>query len=68
MVQEAAFAQEIKTLQHHEVMQTNNRVSKLCPFLDDEGILQVGGHLTHAALHPDVKHPVILLRNSHVST
>ncbi|XP_030600875.1 uncharacterized protein LOC115790965 [Archocentrus centrarchus] len=70
MVQEAAFAQEIKTLQHHEVMQTNDRVNKLhklCPFLDDHGILRVGGRLMHAALHPDVKHPVILPRNSHVT-
>ncbi|XP_052386018.1 uncharacterized protein LOC127933238 [Carassius gibelio] len=68
MVQAAAFTQEIKTLQHQEVMQTKNRVSKLCPFLDNQGLLREGGRLTHAALHPNVSHPVILPKNSHVST
>ncbi|KAL3975616.1 lysophosphatidylglycerol acyltransferase 1 [Sarotherodon galilaeus] len=70
MVQETAFAQEIKTLQHHDVMQMKDKVNKLhklCPFLDDQGILRVGGRLTHAALHPNVKHPAILPRDSHVS-
>ncbi|CAI5654355.1 unnamed protein product [Oreochromis niloticus] len=70
MVQETAFAQEIKTLQHHDVMQMKDKVNKLhklCPFLDDQGILWVGGRLTHAALHPNVKHPAILPRDSHVS-
>lgn len=32
MVQAAVFTQEIKTLQHHEVMQTKNRVSKFQHF------------------------------------
>lgn len=69
MVQETAFAQEIKSLQQHEVMQTKDRVNKLhkfCPFLDDQGILRVGGRLTHVALHPDVKHSAILPRKSRV--
>ncbi|CAI5661726.1 unnamed protein product [Oreochromis niloticus] len=70
MVQETAFAQQIKPLQHHDVMQMKDKVNelhKLCPFLDDQGILRVGGRLTHAALHPNVKHPAILPRDSHVS-
>lgn len=71
MAQEKAFAQEIKTLQHHETLHTKDKVNKrhkLYPVLDDQGILRVGGCLSHSALHPEVKHPAILPRNSHVST
>lgn len=39
----------------------------LSPFPDDQGILWVGGHLTRAALHPHVKHPAVLPRDSHAS-
>lgn len=70
MVQEAAFSQEIQLLQSHKEIPVKGRVSKLhrlSPFLDDRGVLRVGGRLTHAALHPEVKHPVVLPKDSHVS-
>ncbi len=44
-----------------------NKLHKLSPFLDDQGILRVGCRLTYAALHPHVKHPAILPKDSHVS-
>ena len=68
MVQEATLSQEIKGLQHHKEIQTKDKLNKLSPFLDDQGILRVGGRLTHAALHPHVKHPAILPKDSHLST
>lgn len=68
MVQETAFSQEIQSLQRHKMLTKDNKLHKLCPFLDDHGILRVGGRLTHAALHPNVKHPVILPKDSHVSS
>ncbi|KAL6490192.1 hypothetical protein MHYP_G00005370 [Metynnis hypsauchen] len=70
MVQEATFSKEIQCLLRHKETQVKDKVNKLyrlSPFLDDQGILRVGGRLTHAALHPHVKHPVVLPRDSHVS-
>lgn len=69
MVQEAAFSQEIHCLQRHKEMQIKDKTKlhKLCPFLDDQGILRVGGRLTHAALHPHVTHSAVLPRDSHIS-
>lgn len=68
MVQEATLSQEIQCLQHHkETRLKSNKLHKLSPFLDDQGIIRVGGRLTHAALHPHVKHPAVLPRDSHVS-
>lgn len=70
MVQESSFSRERKFLQSHkekQIQDKSNRLHKLSPFLDDQGVLRVGGRLTHAPLHPHVKHPAVLPRHSHVS-
>ncbi len=38
----------------------------LDPFVDDNNLLRVGGHISKATLHEDIKHPLILSRHSHV--
>ncbi|KAJ8380265.1 hypothetical protein SKAU_G00010430 [Synaphobranchus kaupii] len=69
LVQKEAFSDEIKRLKlKKEVAKTKeSKLQKLSPFLDEEGILRVGGRLCQAALHPHVKHPAILPKNSHIS-
>lgn len=70
MVQESAFSDEIQRLKggaQSKNKDKTNRLYRLCPFLDDCGMLRVGGRLEHAALHPEAKHPVVLPRDSHVS-
>ena len=68
MVQEATLAQEIQYLRQHKEIQNKSKLHRLDPFLDDKGIIKVGGRLSHAALHPRVKHPAVLPRNSHISS
>lgn len=68
MVQEATLSQEIQYLKHHKETRPKSKLHRLSPFLDDQGIIRVGGRLTHAALHPHVKHPAVLPRNSHISS
>lgn len=70
MVQDATFSQEMQYLKRHNDMRFKYKASKLyklSPFLDEQGILRVGGRLTDAALHPHVKHPAVLPRDSHLS-
>lgn len=69
MVQKEAFSKEIKGIQSRKGLTKDktSRLYRLDPFLDQQGILRVGGRLQHAALHPHVKHPAILPRTSHVS-
>lgn len=69
LVQEEEFPDEIKSLKVKKVIckTKHSKLYKLCPFLDEEGILRVGGRLSQATLHPYVKHPAILPRNSHIS-
>ncbi|XP_064629278.1 uncharacterized protein LOC135488567 [Lineus longissimus] len=42
-------------------------VQKLDPFLDDAGLLRVGGRLRHARIPLEVKHPVLLPKDSPVT-
>ncbi|KAI7803965.1 hypothetical protein IRJ41_014094 [Triplophysa rosa] len=68
LVQQESFSDEIKSLKLKKVVNTKkNRLYKLNLFLDKEGILRVGGRLSQATLHPYVKHPAILPKNSHMS-
>ena len=70
MVKEASLLQDLQCLRRSSGNQIKekNKLQKLSPFLDEQGILRVGGRLTHAALHPHVKHPAILPRDEHVSS
>ena len=68
MVQESNLSQEIQYLQHHKETPPKSKLHRLNPFLDDQGIIRVGGRLTHAPLHPHVRHPTVLPRDSHISS
>ena len=57
------FAQQRKSN-----IKTYSSLYKLDPFVDDDGILRVGGRLRRASLSDDMKFPIILPRNSHVTT
>ncbi|XP_077360981.1 uncharacterized protein LOC144006149 [Festucalex cinctus] len=69
VVQREAFCDEIKSLAQGKDIQRNKSTElyKLNPFMDSQGILRVGGQLTQATLHPNVKHPAILPKGHHVS-
>ena len=49
-------------------IKTYGSLYKLDPFVDDDEILRVGGRLRRASLSDDMKFPIILPRNSHVTT
>lgn len=67
LVQTEAFSSEIKTLRECKEDKAN-KLHKLSPFVDEHGVLRVGGRLTRSSLHPHVKHPAILPKASHVSS
>jgi len=60
---------EIKRLQtgRHTAGKEHSGISKLDPHLDEYGLLRVGGRLHQSSLSPELKHPVILPRDNHVS-
>ena len=69
-VQRTAFADEITRLSSKRSSgkcKKNSPLLKLSPFLDDCGLLRVGGRLEKSSLPFEIKHPVILPRSSHVT-
>lgn len=69
LVQEDTFSDEIKSLKLKKAIAKtkDHKLHKLSQFLDEKGILRVGGCLSQATLHPHIKHPAILPKISHVS-
>jgi len=53
-------------------LSTGNRISskplaRLAPFVDDSGIIRVGGRLRHSTLSYDCKHPMLIAKRSHLA-
>lgn len=83
IVQLEHFAEELQVLQKLKVTgeivdrdvtrERNNDIKKtsslyrLDPYLDEEGVLRVGGRIDRANIPRDIKHPIILPRKSHVT-
>ena len=78
--QRKAFAEEISVLQRLSDNQSNkgntsrnstikkgSRLYKLDPYLDDEGLLRVGGRIRNAALPIDLRHPILLPKECHLT-
>ncbi|XP_057713144.1 uncharacterized protein LOC130929733 isoform X2 [Corythoichthys intestinalis] len=67
-VQKETFSKEIKSLKDKKELKSfQSKLYQLSPFLDVHDILRVGGRLTKASLHPNIKHPAIMPRDHHVS-
>lgn len=76
MTQIEVFREEIESLQAstgssreppRNTLLKGSKLYKLDPFLDDNGILRVGGRLKLADMPFELRHPIILPRKHHVS-
>jgi len=65
-----AFKNEIESLNHKEQNAKISRQSsliKLDSFIDEQGLIRVGGRLENSTLPFEVKHPIVLPRSSQVT-
>ncbi|XP_076230267.1 uncharacterized protein LOC143176322 [Nomia melanderi] len=60
LVQRDAFETEITALRANQSLPRSSPLRSLNPFLDNHGILRVGGRLRNAPFSYDIRHPVIL--------
>ncbi|XP_055381380.1 uncharacterized protein LOC129611975 [Condylostylus longicornis] len=60
IVQGHHFGHEIFQLQKRKVINGNSSLSKLSPFLDENGILRMAGRLRHSELNYNERFPIIL--------
>ena len=59
-VQEREFFDEIDRLKTRKALKSSSRIIQLNPFLDEQGILRVGGRLKNSDIPQNTKHPIIL--------
>ncbi|XP_072395147.1 uncharacterized protein [Diabrotica undecimpunctata] len=60
LVQSDKFTLEIKAIKIHKNIPSNSKLLKLTPFLDESGILRVGGRLKRSGYDFPKKHPILL--------
>ncbi|XP_072160829.1 uncharacterized protein [Bemisia tabaci] len=63
IIQGKEFKAEIRTLS--EKKESPASLCKLRPFLDEQGLLRVGGRLRHSDMSYDFKFPILLPKNHH---
>ena len=66
-VQYESYKTEVDALTHQKALNRTSSLLSLDPFLDDHGLLRVGGRLQNSSLPFDEKHPIILPAKHHVS-
>ncbi|XP_062535483.1 uncharacterized protein LOC134204724 [Armigeres subalbatus] len=60
LAQQDVFGDEIKDLQRGNTVMKKSPIRRMCPFIDPEGILRVGGRLNLSQLPYQSKHPALL--------
>lgn len=67
IAQHSAFSDEVKRLKLLKPIATTSALVSLDPFIDDTGLLRVGGRLPHAEISYGQKYPILLPKN-HIYT
>lgn len=61
LVQQTEFAADLDSLKRNK--QSSTRLRRLFPFVDNAGLLRIGGRLEHSSLPFQTKHPVVLTKD-----
>lgn len=66
-VQSIEFDEDIKQLKSRGYMLKRSKLRNLCPFIDKNGILRVGGRIQNSQMAYDTQHQIILPTKSYLS-
>ncbi|KAL0186268.1 hypothetical protein M9458_017938, partial [Cirrhinus mrigala] len=66
-VQREAYKEELTCIVERDSIPENSPLTKLSPYLDDGGLLRLGGRLKNASLDLNEKFPLIIPGRSHVA-
>ncbi|XP_029156972.1 uncharacterized protein LOC114929574 [Nylanderia fulva] len=67
LVQAANFKDELKSLRGLTSLPNRSPLNKLSPFVDDSGVIRVGGRLRHSQMSFQATHPIILPSSSRIT-
>ena len=65
---EAASEKSIETNAKMKKLKQTSSIQRLDPFLDESGLVRVGGRIRRTDLSIQEKHPIILPKSSHITT
>ena len=65
--QRESYPEEIQCLQNNKPLSNSSYIRALRPFLDDNGLIRVGGRLERAQVPYEEKHPILLPGRHHMS-
>lgn len=65
--QQSFFAEFLDELRKNARV-SSTPLARLCPFIDGQGVIRVGGRLRHSDLPFETKHPILLSKCSFLST
>ncbi|XP_057705305.1 uncharacterized protein LOC130923571 [Corythoichthys intestinalis] len=66
-VQQDVYVEEMKCLQKQDELHKASSLKNLDPFLDENGLLRVGGRITNSNVNANEKNPIILPGHHHVA-
>ncbi|KAH8404550.1 hypothetical protein KR009_006496, partial [Drosophila setifemur] len=66
-IQMATLSEDYRCLEGKQPVKATSAISSLDPFLDEFGLMRVGGRLGHSALDFEAQHPIILPRQHPVT-
>ena len=67
-VQREAYEEELSRLNNSDVLPKTSPLLKICPVIDNDGLLRVGGRLERASLSYEESHPLILPSSHHITS
>jgi hypothetical protein len=67
LVQKQEFESELKELTKNQPVKRSSKLLNLNPFLDNNGIIRVGGRLINAHINYDQKFPIVLPSKHHIT-
>ena len=69
MVELKYFNEELKQLKMKNKINVkiSSQISSLSPYLDENGIIRVGGRLEKSDINNECKHPTLMSKGCHIS-
>ena len=65
---ETKFQDRTNSRMRKASMRPTSNLYKLDPFLDEKGVIRVGGRLKNSTVDFEIKHPILLPKNDHATT
>lgn len=67
LLQNETFAKDIHDLKNHNEVGSHSKIRSLNPFIDELGIVRVGGRLKNSQLNYNQKHQILIPKNHHIT-